>query len=238
MRRPARSCSPIRPRRAIDALLARAAAARADVDVTADDGVRHQLWVIDDDADDRRRSRARSTPCRRSISPTAIIARPRPRAWRRRAAAAAASHGYFLAVLLPHHQMTILDYNRVLRDLNGRSAEQLLAEIARALRGRAVAISRCGPRARTSSAWFSAGRWYRLTLRPELAPSGKRRPGRRGCRSRCSPATSSSRFSASPIRARDKRIDFVGGGRGLAELERLVAFRRDGGRRSRSTRRR
>ena len=37
----------------IDALLARAAAGDAAVDVTADDGVRHQLWAIDDDADDR-----------------------------------------------------------------------------------------------------------------------------------------------------------------------------------------
>ena len=39
------------------------------------------------------------------------------------------AHDYFLAVLFPQHEMTILDYNRVLRDLNGRSADELLAEI-------------------------------------------------------------------------------------------------------------
>ena len=42
---------------------------------------------------------------------------------------ATGSHGYFLSVIFPHHQMTILDYNRVVRDLNGRSAEQLLAAL-------------------------------------------------------------------------------------------------------------
>ncbi len=72
----------------IDAMLARAAAGDAAVDVTADDGAPPALG----DRGRRRRSRrsrARSMRCRRSTSPTAIIARPRPRAWRRRAAAKA-----------------------------------------------------------------------------------------------------------------------------------------------------
>ena len=39
------------------------------------------------------------------------------------------SHSYFLSVIFPEREMTILDYNRVVKDLNGRSAEQLLAEL-------------------------------------------------------------------------------------------------------------
>ena len=69
----------------IDALLARAAAGAPAVDVTADDGVRHQLWVVADAATIAALT-ARSTPCPRSISPTAITARPRRRGSRRRAA--------------------------------------------------------------------------------------------------------------------------------------------------------
>src|SRR5262245_5797022 len=112
----------------IDAMLSRATGAAPDVDVTAEDGVRHQLWVVGDDdiidgltravdalpalyiADGHHRSAAASR-----------VARARGNG--------AGSHGYFLAVLFPHHQMTILDYNRVLRDLNGRTVEQLLAEL-------------------------------------------------------------------------------------------------------------
>ena len=103
----------------IDAMLARAAAGKPAVDVTADDGVRHQLWVIGDDAAIAALTRA-VEPCPRSISPTAITARPRRCALPRRAAAKART-----AISSPccfrRREMTILDYNRVLRDLNGRT---------------------------------------------------------------------------------------------------------------------
>src|SRR5207247_3695704 len=112
---------------AIDAMLARAAARAADVDVTADDGVRHQLWVIGDDAMIAALTRAVNA------LPALYIADGHHRsAAAARVAAArggAGSHSHFLAVIFPHHEMTILDYNRVLRDLNGRSAQQLLAEL-------------------------------------------------------------------------------------------------------------
>ena len=48
------------------------------------------------------------------------------------------SHQYFLSVMFPEREMTILDYNRVVKDLNGREPEQFLAELAQELHGRPV----------------------------------------------------------------------------------------------------
>ncbi len=70
------------------------------------------------------------------------------------------------------------------------------------------------------SAWCSAASWYRLTIRPELIPSDDP-VGRL-------PITLLTRHVIEPLfgitdQRKDKRIDFVGGGRGLAELARRVA---------------
>ena len=108
------------------------------------------------------------------------------------------SHGYFLSVIFPHHQMTILDYNRVVRDLNGRSAEQLLAALARALRGGGVG---------SAGAPGCVGRVRHVPRRP-LVPADARSEARAAERSDRPPAdhaayraTCSSRCSASPISA-------------------------------------
>ena len=114
--------------------------------------------------------------------------------------------------------MTILDYNRVVRDLNGRTPEQLLAEIARRF---AVAPSQSPvrPTAASEVGMFLGGRWYQLKLLPDFLrePDPIARL----------PITLLTRNLIEPILGiadprTDKRIDFVGGGRGLGELERRV----------------
>jgi uncharacterized protein (DUF1015 family) len=187
------------------------------VDVTADDQVRHQLWTVSDDDTIGRLTRAVDA------LPALYIADGHHRA----AAAArvaqarggAGSHNHFLAVLFPHHQMTILDYNRVLKDLNGRSPEELLAELQK----RFSVVASDQPVRLAAAGEFGmvlAGRWYKLTIRPELIPNND--PiGRL-------PITLLSRHVIEPLFGipdprTDKRIDFVGGGRGLAELQRRVA---------------
>ena len=205
------------PSREIDAMLAEATAGTPTVDTTADDGVRHQLWVINDVAAIGRLTRAVDA------LPALYIADGHHRS----AAAGrvakvrgqrASSHQYFLSVIFPHHEMTILDYNRVLKDLNGRNAEELLAE----LRGRfAVEPSDrpARPTASTEFGMYLPGRWFRLTLRPELVPVND--PiGRL-------PITLLSRNVIEPLFGitdprTDKRIDFVGGARGLEGLEKRV----------------
>jgi uncharacterized protein (DUF1015 family) len=202
----------------IDAMLARAAGGDPAIDVTADDGVRHQLWVIDDAA-----AIAALTQAVDAL-PALYIADGHHRS--AAAARVAKTHGgdagYFLAVIFPQNEMTILDYNRVLRDLNGHTADALLAR----LRGRyAVEPSErpVRPAAAGEAGMYLGGRWYRLTLRDDAASAAQ--PHDPIARL---PITLVTRNIIEPIFGiadprTDKRIDFVGGGRGLGELERLVS---------------
>jgi uncharacterized protein (DUF1015 family) len=132
-----------------------------------------------------------------------------------------ASHEYFLSVAFPHDEMRILDYNRVVRDLHGLSADAVLARIRESF---AVTASsgRVAPARTETFGMYLAGRWYELTIKADLVP-------------RSDPVAS---LDVSLLQDRllspvlgigdprtDARIDFVGGIRGLAELEKRV----DGG---------
>jgi uncharacterized protein (DUF1015 family) len=203
----------------IDSLLARAAAEGPEVDVTADDGVRHQLWVIDDEA----------TIAALTIAVDALPAlyiadgHHRSAAALRVAQARDRKDAYFLAVLLPQQQMTILEYNRVLRDLNGLTPEEVLREI-----GRRYTVERSHQPVRPARAdevgMVLDGHWHHLALRREVAADSAQSadPVAR------LPVTLLAKNLIEPIFGvsdprRDKRIDFVGGGRGLGELEQLVS---------------
>ncbi len=116
----------------IDAMLARAASGAPAFDMTADDGVRHQLWVISDDETVAALTRAVDA------LPALYIADGHHRSAAAERVAKSRGNGaqsYFLTVMFPQNEMTILDYNRVLRDLNGKSPDQLLARLREALRG-------------------------------------------------------------------------------------------------------
>src|SRR5262249_45563674 len=109
----------------LDAMLARASAGKPGVDVAAEDGVRHELWVINDDGTIDGVTRAVDA------LPAIYIADGHHRsAAALRVAQArgnAGSHRSFLAVLFPSHQMTILDYNRLVRDLHGHRPDAFIA---------------------------------------------------------------------------------------------------------------
>jgi len=210
---PVMSGYPTRP--AIDALLAQAAAGKAEVDVTADDGVRHQLWVIADDATIDKLTRAFDA------LPAIYIADGHHRAAAAARVAAArkgeGSHSYFLSVIFPEREMTILDYNRVVKDLNGRSAEQFLADLRKSFTVTASAEP-VRPGSAQDYGMYLAGRWYRLSIRPDLVPSDP--IGRL-------PITLLTRNVIEPLLGikdprTDKRIDFIGGARGLEGLEARV----------------
>jgi uncharacterized protein (DUF1015 family) len=202
---------------AIDAMLARATAGTPDVDVTADDGVRHQMWVIADDA-----TIADLTGAFDALPALYIADGHHRSAAAARVAQGRGSNGgaqdYFLSVVFPDREMTILDYNRVLKDLNGRTPETLLAEL-----GRSFTVTPSDQPVRPGAAgefgMYLAGRWHKLTLRPELVPASDpigRLPITLLTRNVIEPI-----FGVTDQRA-DKRIDFIGGGRGLAELARRV----------------
>ncbi|HKM88119.1 MAG TPA: DUF1015 domain-containing protein [Xanthobacteraceae bacterium] len=207
--------------REIDAILARAAAGSPAVDVTADDGVRHRLWVIADDTTIAALTRAVEALPALYIADGHHRSAAAERVEKTRGGEG--SHRYFLAVLFPQAEMTILDYNRVLRDLNGHSPDELLAELRR--RATVEASDQpVRPAAANEVGMFLAGRWYRVTLRPERAGDNAQ-PADPVARL---PVTILTRTIIEPLfgitdQRRDKRIDFVGGGRGLGELERLVS---------------
>jgi uncharacterized protein (DUF1015 family) len=205
----------------VDAMLARAAAGGATFDVTADDGVRHQLWVIGDEEMIAALTRAVDA------LPALYIADGHHRSAAAARVAAArggdGSHRYFLAVMFPHNEMTILDYNRVLRDLNGHSADAVLAQLRERYEV-APSDQAVRPASAREVGMYLARRWYRLTLRAE----GAAEDASGDDAIRRLPITLATRNIIEPIFGiadprTDKRIDFVGGGRGLGELERLVS---------------
>ena len=201
---------PARP--AIDALLAQAAAGKPAVDVTADDGVRHQLWVISAAAAIDKLTKAFDA------LPAIYIADGHHRsAAAARVAAGRKTGGYFLAVIFPEREMTILDYNRVVKDLNGRTPEQFLDALRKSFTVE-VSDKPLRPAAPNEYGLYLSARWYKLTLRADLIPQDP--IGRL-------PITMLARNVIEPLLGikdprTDKRIDFIGGARGLEGLEARV----------------
>jgi uncharacterized protein (DUF1015 family) len=205
----------------INALIARAAVGEPAADVTADDGVRHQLWVI---ADDKAISALTHAV---DALPALYIADGHHRSAAAQRVAAARGgqsprgHDYFLAVLFPQAEMTILEYNRVLRDLNGQSEAEVLAR----LRGRYDVESSdraVRPAQAHETGMYLAGRWHRLVLRKEFLAGAEANPIER------LPVTLLHRNIIEPIFGvtaprTDPRIDFVGGVRGADEIERIIS---------------
>jgi uncharacterized protein (DUF1015 family) len=199
----------------IDAMLAQASGGKPDVDVTAEDGVRHQMWVVADDGTIDKLSRAFDA------LPAIYIGDGHHRSAAAARVAAArksdGSHQYFLSVIFPEREMTILDYNRVVKDLNGRSADQFIAEVAKSF-----TVTASDKPVRPASAheygMYLGRRWYKLSVRPGLvqdSPIGRL------------PITVLTRNVIEPLLGikdprTDKRIDFIGGARGLEGLEARV----------------
>ncbi|MDE6181044.1 MAG: DUF1015 domain-containing protein, partial [Phocaeicola sp.] len=128
-------------------------------------------------------------------------------------------YNYFMAVCFPANQLTIIDYNRVVKDLNGLSPEQFLTAV-----GRNFVVEKKGtgiykPQALHNFSLYLAGEWYSLTAKPDTYddndPIG------------VLDVTISSNLILDEILGikdlrSDKRIDFVGGIRGLEELKKRV----------------
>ena len=99
---------------------------RAIADAVTDDGVRHQIWPIEE-----RDAIERITACFEAM-PAIYIADGHHRSAAALRLLGKDGDGRFLIISFPADQMRILGYNRIVRDLNGRSPEQLIAEIGSA----------------------------------------------------------------------------------------------------------
>ena len=188
-------------------------------DFTAPDGVRHTVWQIPD---------SRALAHAFEAVPTAYVADGHHRsasAWRagkeRRAAnprhLGNEEYNWFLAVLFPADQLTILPYNRVVRDLAGKTAAAVLRDLAQV--GRVTRTDNPRPPHPGSFCVYLERAWHRVELDPGSID----------------PADPIGSLDVSLLQDRilgpilqvgdprtDKRLEFVGGIRGTAELERRV----------------
>jgi len=200
-----------------DALIAQATEGTPVADVTMD-AVRHTIWRIDASETITRITQTFDGMHNLYIADGHHRSAAASRVAAARRGAAAASAEYFLAVIFPAHEMRILDYNRVVRDLNGKSRELFLAEIAQSFS--VVPSKGCvQPDKPGVVGMYLDGRWYRLEIKPELVPAND--PVARLDVSLLSDRLLGPVLGITDLR-RDKRIDFVGGIRGLEELEARV----------------
>ena len=200
---------------AIDALVAKQTGELPSVDFTATDGVRHTAWVIADPA------QIRFIEAEFGRMPCLYIADGHHRS----AAAArvyqtrngAGESAFFLSVIFPHNQMQILPYNRVVKDLNGRSSAQLLESLAGVF-----TIQRQGaaaPSRKHELGLYLAGQWHTLSYLPRFTTATD--PIERLDVTLLQKHVLEPVFGIADPRT-SKRVNFVGGIRGTAELEKLV----------------
>jgi len=128
-------------------------------------------------------------------------------------------YNYFLAVHFPDNQLRIIDYNRVVRDLNGMTARELIEKLQKNFIVVPKGVQPCKPDHLHNFGMYLEGQWYSLTSKPGTYnandPIG------------VLDVTISSNLILKELLGiedlrRDKRIDFVGGIRGLEELQRRV----------------
>lgn len=208
----------------VDQIVAKVVSGPAEYDFVAPDGFGHHFWVIDDE-----QTIARITELFKTL-PAFYIADGHHRS----AAAALVGdekrrnnpnhtgkeeYNYFLAVCFPDNQLNIIDYNRVVKDLNGLSEQQFLDAVAENFDIVEKGAEIYHPNKLHNFSMYLGGKWYSLTAKPgtynDNDPIG------------VLDVTISSNLILDKVLGikdlrSDKRIDFVGGIRGLEELKRRV----------------
>jgi len=195
-----------------------------EYDFTAADGFGHKFWVIRDDA-----INARITEIFKNI-PALYVADGHHRT----AAAARVGaekreqnpnhtgneeYNFFLAVIFPESQLKVIDYNRVVKDLNGLSADEFLAKLSESFEVKEMGTDIYKPNKLHNFGMYLNGKWYSLTAKPgtynDNDPIGVLDV------TVLSNLVFDKILNLGDLRT-SKRIDFVGGIRGLGELQKRV----------------
>ena len=196
----------------------------ADYDFTAEDGFGHHFWVIRDKAlNDRITELFASVPALYVADGhhrTAAAARVGQECMQKNPShTGEEEYCYFLAVTFPASQLRIIDYNRVVRDLNGLTKEELLAALEVSFEVEKKGSEVYTPSALHNFAMYIDGEWYSLTAKQgtydDKDPIGVLDV------TVLSNLVLDKILGISDLRT-SKRIDFVGGIRGLGELKRRV----------------
>jgi len=205
-----------RSRPAVDALISRAITAASLYDFTASDGVQHTMWKVDPFEEHQLVVAFDAVPAL-YIADGHHRAASAARA-RKQLAGAAGIRGdwdWFLAVAFPDDQLQILPYNRIVRDLAGMTPDSFM----RTLQDRfMIADGPASPARRGDVSMFLEGRWHTIALGEAPATAT---PAERLDVTRLQDAILAPLLGIGDVRT-DKRIDFVGGARGTAELESRV----------------
>lgn len=209
----------------LDAIVAKYTAREPEYDFIAPgDGFGHTFWVIDGKEDiDRITALFADMPAlyiadghHRSAAAALVGAE---KAAQNPSHKGDEEYNYFMAVCFPASQLTIIDYNRVVKDLNGLTAEQFLKALEKDFIVEEKGENIYKPSSLHNFSLYLAGKWYSLTAKPgtydDNDPIG------------VLDVTISSNLILDEILGikdlrSDKRIDFVGGIRGLEELKRRV----------------
>ena len=200
---------------AMDEFVAKKIATTPDVDFTGKDGVRHTSWSVRDAAEiSFIAATFAQIPClyiadghHRSAAAGRVFT----------ARAGQGSSGGFLTVTFPHNQMQILPYNRVLKDLNGLTPEALLAKLDAIFTLTPNGTPK--PTRKHELGFYFGGLWRTLHVRPEFTSTSD--PIERLDVTLLQKRVLDPMFGITDPRT-SKRINFVGGIRGTAELEKLV----------------
>ena len=211
----------------VDALIAKVLATDAEYDFEAEDGTRHVFWVVEDAtlsadietafadikhlyvADGHHRSAAASRVkhLRQKYNPDHTGFEP---------------YNYFLVVLFPDNQMQILDYNRIVKDLRGADSGTFLEMLSTNFDIQEIDLHSAKPSSAREFALYLNKQWYKLKSNDNLTSQIDE-----GNLVSSLDVSILQDYVFTPLldivdQRTDKRVDFVGGIRGLAELERRV----------------
>jgi uncharacterized protein (DUF1015 family) len=209
----------------IDAIVSEVVKLAPAYDFVADDGIGHQLWVIREPEMISKLESLFATDIpftyvadghHRTAAAAGV---GRERAWANPAHTGEEEYNYFLAVHFPADQLTIIDYNRVVKDLNGMDDATFLSKLEKSFIIQEKGNEIHKPNGLHNFGLYLSGNWYSLTAKDgtydDSDPIGQL------------DVTVLSEHVLAPLLditdlRKSKRIDFVGGIRGLKELERRV----------------
>lgn len=193
-------------------------------DFVSDDGVGQTVWVVDDyETVNRLVEEFKDIPYlyiadghHRAASAVRVGQRRRGEGEYDKNA----EFNFFLSVIFPCDELKIMDYNRVIADLNGFTAEAFLEKISGKFTVEKAEQSPFAPQSRHTFGMYLDGAWYKITAKPQYINEAD--PVERLDVSILQNNLIAPILGIEDPRT-DKRIDFVGGIRGLKELERRVA---------------
>lgn len=210
-------------RDAVDGLVADAVKKTPLYDFTADDGIGHTVWVVDDDpgeqiirrfseidylyvADGHHRSASAAgvANLRRQANPNHT---------------GDEEYNFFLAVLFPHDQLRILDYNRVLKSLNGHTPEEMIQHLEGRFALEKIGATPTRPKQKGEIGMYFDKTWYKMIIKSDLVDYAD--PVNSLDIAFLQNQVLNPFFGISDPRTSDE-VDFIGGIRGLEELVKLV----------------